>query len=246
MTPLTYIEAVREILRHLEKTQLPAIERAADLVIAALTGGGAVYCAGIGHGNEGDFINRAGGLAAVQPFTFAFNVNSPVPDCLKDRPRPAPIRPELEAIRLAVRAGNLRAGDVLVLGSVSGKTPASVELAMACREADIRVIGLTSRPYTACVEAEHPSGKKLCDVVDVVIDNGAPYGDAAAEIPGFEEKMLPVSGVASLVIGWMLWGRVMEKMAAAGKRPSTFISINRKGGKEFYDENKSQFNRRGY
>lgn len=246
MTPLAYTAAVREILQHLETTQLPAIERAADTVIASLRGGGAAYCAGIGHGNEHDFINRAGGLAAVQPFSFAFSVNSPVADCLKSRPRSVPFSQEFEAIRLAVRASSLRAGDVLVLGSVSGKTPGSVELAMACRDAGVRVIGLTSLRYTAAVEAEHPSGKKLCDVVDVVIDNGAPYGDAAVDIAGFADKMLPVSGVSSLVIGWMLWGRVMEKMAAEGQPPSTFISINRKGGKEYYEASKAQFNGRGY
>ena len=134
----------------------------------------------------------------------------------------------------------------MLMGSVSGKTAQSVELAMACRAAGVKVIGFTSLIYTARVEPVHPSGRKLCDVVDVVIDNGAPYGDAAVDVPGIEEKMLPVSGVSSIVAGWMLWGRVMEKMAAAGMPPSTFISINRKDGKECYDKNKALFNKRGY
>lgn len=246
MTPVKYIQAVRVILDHLEETQLPAVERAADIVIASLSGSGAVYCAGIGHGNEHDFLNRAGGLAAIQQFSFSFNVNSPVADSLKDRQRQAPFEKDLEAVRLAVSASNLRAGDVMLMGSVSGKTAQSVELAMACRAAGVKVIGFTSLIYTARVEPVHPSGRKLCDVVDVVIDNGAPYGDAAVDVPGIEEKMLPVSGVSSIVAGWMLWGRVMEKMAAAGMPPSTFISINRKDGKEYYDKNKALFNKRGY
>mgnify|MGYP001559666812 CR=1 FL=1 len=246
MTPERYIGAVRAVLDHLEKSQLPAIERAADLVIAALSGGGAVYCAGIGHGNEADFINRAGGLAAVQQFSFNFNVNSPTAECLKDRPRAAPFEKDLEAVRLAVRGSSLRAGDAMLAGSVSGRTVHAVELAMACRDIGVKVIGFTSLAYTKRVEPGHPSGRKLCDVADVVIDNGAPYGDAAVDVPGYAEKMLPVSGVSSIVAGWMLWGRVMEKMAAAGNPPGTFISVNRKDGKDYYEKSKARFNKRGY
>ena len=245
-TPIRYLEAVRRILDHLEKTQLSVVEKAADLVIAALSHGGTVHCHGIGHGTEGDFINRAGGLAAVQPFTFGLNVNDPVPDCLKDRPRAEPFERDLETVRFAVKASALRAGDVMMLGSVSGKNRGPIELALACRASGVKVIGLTSMEYTGKVKSLHPSGKKLCEVVDVAIDNGAPYGDAAIEIPGFKDKMLPVSGVAMTIAGWLVWGRVMEKMAAAGAPPSVYISINREGGQEYYDKNKAEYNRRGY
>ena len=54
-----YLDAVRAILTHLEQTQLPGIEQAADLIVQALTKKGAIYCAQIGHGIQGDFIGRA-------------------------------------------------------------------------------------------------------------------------------------------------------------------------------------------
>ena len=246
MTPLRYLDAVRAILDHLEKTQLPAIDRAADLVVEALAHNGAVRCAAIGHSNEADFINRAGGLAAVQPFTFSFNLHDPVADCQRDRPRPDAVERDLEAIRMAVRTSSLRAGDVMVIGSVSGRNRSPVELALACREAGVRVIAMTSLEYTARVESVHPSGKRLRDVADAVIDNGAPYGDAAVDVPGYDVKLLPVSGVAMIVIGWMLWGRVMEKMAAAGTPASVFMSVNRQDGQAFYEKSKAEYNRRGY
>ena len=245
-TPNDYLAAVRGIIDHLERTQLPALERAADLVVEALTHGGTIHCAAVGHSNEADFINRAGGLAALHPFNFKFEVNSPVADCLKDRPSPSPVEADIESVRLAVRSSNLRAGDVMMIGSVSGRNRAPLELALACRSVGVRVIGLTSLQYTQRVKSLHPSGKKLCDVADVVIDNGAPYGDAAVAIPGFDVKLLPVSGASMIVIGWMLWGRVMERMAAAGKPPSVFISINGEGGKEYYDKSRAEFNRKGY
>jgi uncharacterized phosphosugar-binding protein len=246
MVAVQYLEAVRRILDHLQETQLDRVEAAADLVAHALTHKGAVFCHGIGHGAEGDFLNRAGGLAAPHLFSFGFNLNDAVAQCLKDRPRPEPFDRELETVRFAVKAGNLRGGDVVMIGSVSGKNRTPVELALAARGIGVKVIGITALQYTAEVRSLHPSGKKLCDVSDVTIDNGAPYGDAAVDVPGYKEKMLPVSGVAAIVAGWMVWGRVMEKMAAAGVPPSAFISINREGGKEYYDRSQAEFNQRGY
>ncbi len=246
MVPLQYLDAVRGVLDHLEKTQLDGVEQAATLVANSLRGGGAVYCAAIGHSNEADFINRAGGLASVQPFSHTFQVRAPISPALAKRPRPEPVEEDLEAIRLAVRTSALRAGDVMFVGSVSGRNRFPVELALACRAAGVKVVAFTSLAYTRRVTSAHPSGKKLCDVADVVIDNGAPYGDAAVDVPGYSEKMLPVSGASMVVIGWLVWGRVMELTAAAGDPASTYISVNRPDGQAWYDKSKSNYERKGY
>jgi len=242
MIPTQYLAAVRAVLAHLENSQLPAIERAADYVVYALQHNGGVYCWEIGHGIQGDFIHRAGGLAAVQDFHCKLDLADKSPQC---QGRANPDR-DLETIRFGVQTSNLRAGDVLVMGSVSGKNRAPVELALACRGRGVKTIGLTSLAYTRQVESLHPSGKKLCDVVDVVLDNGAPYGDAAVEIPGYNHKLLPVSGVACAVIGHMLWGRVMEKLAAAGQPATVFQSLNRPTGVADLQLAEKQYNEQGY
>jgi uncharacterized phosphosugar-binding protein len=245
-TPVAYLNAVRRVLDHLEQTQLPAVEKAADLVIEALTHGGVVYCSEVGHGIQGDFVDRAGGLIAVKKFSFSFSIQDKVPECLKDRAQPEPIDKELETIRFAVRTSNLRAGDVILMGSVSGRNRAPIELALACRAKGVKVIGLTSMAYTAKAESLHPSGKKLFEVVDVAIDNGAPYGDAAVDIPGYDIRLLPVSGIAMDASGWLIWGRVMEKMAAAGKPPTVFMSVNREGGWDHYHKSQALYEKQGY
>jgi uncharacterized phosphosugar-binding protein len=246
MVTTDYLATVRGILDHLEKTQLGAVEQAAGLVADCLQKGGIVRCSGIGHGLEGDFLNRAGGLAAVQPFTYSFNVNDPGPECRKDRPRPEPFDRELETIRFALRAANVRAGDVMVVGSVSGRNRGPVELALRCRELGVKVVAITALAYTAKVKSVHPSGQRLAEVADVVLDNGAPYGDAAVAIEGFAEKLIPVSGVGTLAVGWLLWGRVMELLAQKGAPPSVYISVNREGGQAFYEKSKAEYNRRGF
>ena len=245
-SPLAYLAAIRDIMTHLETTQMPAIAQAADLIATALAGGNTVFCADIGHGLQGDFINRAGGLAGVQPFTFAVTVTSPVPECQKNRPRAKPFNAELENVRFAVASSNLRPGDVMLTGSVSGRNLRPVELALACRKAGVKTIGFTSRRYTAKVKSLHPSGKRLCEAVNVAIDTGVPYGDAAVEIPGLGIPALPASGAATVLAGWMMWAAVIDNMIAAGTPPTVFLSFNREGGEEFYKKCQAQYQQRGF
>ncbi|MCS7049466.1 MAG: sugar isomerase domain-containing protein [Verrucomicrobiae bacterium] len=242
MTAQRYLQAVRAVLDHLERSQLSAVARAADHVVSALRNSGAVFCAEIGHGIQHDFINRAGGLAAVQAFSWRMEMQERTARCQQ---RSNPDR-DIQTARFAVHTSTLRAGDVLVLGSVSGKNRVPVELALVCREKGVRTIGLTSFEYSRQVTSLHPSGKKLMEVVDVAIDIGAPYGDAAVEVTGYPHKLLPVSGVAMITAGHMIWGTVAEKMAQCGQPVATFLSINREGGPEAYRQAVAEFEQRGY
>ncbi|MBX3749081.1 MAG: sugar isomerase domain-containing protein [Opitutaceae bacterium] len=241
-----YLQSIRNLLTHLETTQSGAIREAGAIVAKALLGDGVVYCYEIGHSNQNDFLDRAGGLAAVRPFTFSFTVTDPVPECRKNRPGARDVPRDLEMVRLAVMTSNLRAGDVLLLGSVSGKNRVPVELAKTCREIGVKVIAFTAMAYTSKVESLHPSGKRLFEMADVVIDVGAPYGDAAVKIEGLEINVLPVSGAGAIIAGWAVWEAAIEKMIAAGKPPTVFQSINRAGGPEFYKKMKEQYEARGY
>jgi uncharacterized phosphosugar-binding protein len=241
-----YLDAVRGILTYLEQTEMPAIDQAADLIVHALTHQRGVYCAEIGHGIQGDFIGRAGGLAAVQAFSLSSMTKDPVASAPQDRSHPESTSRDLEEIRLAVGTSNLRAADVMLIGSVSGRNRRPVELALACHEKGVKTIGLTALAYTRQITSAHPSGRKLCDVVDAVVDIGAPYGDAAVEIPGYELKVLPVSGVASAVVGHLIFGSVMEKMAQLGTPATVLMSVNREGGADFYQKAIEQYKTRGY
>ncbi len=108
------------------------------------------------------------------------------------------------------------------------------------------MIGFTSMAYTQKVVSLHPSGKRLFEVVDVAVDCGAPYGDAGVSIPGYDVDLIPLSGLGMLAAGWMIWGTVMEKMAAAGTPASVYVSHNRDGGPEFNEKQRSRYHSRGY
>jgi uncharacterized phosphosugar-binding protein len=241
-----YAQAVRDIASKIAATQMAAIERAADAISSALANRGAFWVHRIGHGGEQDLRGRAGGLMATRVLSLNLNASSPAAGSPRGKPRPEPVDADLEQMRQAARASEMRSGDVLMLASVSGRTRSTVELALAAGGLGVTVIGLTSLEYTAQVESDHPSGKKLCDVADIVIDNCAPFGDACLQAEGYDHKVLPISGIAHTIISWMICGQVIEQMRDMGKQPHVYMSINRPGGREHNERAMREYSEVGF
>jgi len=147
-----------------------------------------------------------------------------------------------------VRASNMREGDIFITGSVSGRNIAPIETALAAHDIGAKVIVMTSVDYAKQTKSLHDSGKSLYECADWVIDLMTPYGDSALMIPGYDGELVPLSGFAQVVSGWMLWGRVMEIMGTLPEedRPAVFMSFNRAGGEEAYKKTWDKLNSRGY
>src|SRR6059058_3119928 len=67
--------------------------------------------------------------------------------------------------------------DVLIVISTSGIREVIVEMAEGAKRRGLPVIAVVSRAHCDQAKAVHSSGKKLADLADVVLDNGAPVGD---------------------------------------------------------------------
>ena len=93
------------------------------------------------------------------------------------------------------------------------------------------MIAVTSLQHTMQVQPKHPSGQRLRDVADVVIDNLAPYGDATLDLPG-GVPVGAVSSITSAFIAQLLTLGVAERIAAKGSVPPLYLSANIPGGDE--------------
>src|SRR5438445_4701353 len=66
--------------------------------------------------------------------------------------------------------------DVVVIASQSGGNGSTVEMASLARAQGHPVVAITSMAHSSAITSRHPSGKRLFELADVVIDNGAPHG----------------------------------------------------------------------
>ena len=127
----------------------------------------------------------------------------------------------------------LKAGDVIFVSSVSGRTKSVVDLAWDCMQKGIKVIALTSMVYASQVDPVHESGKKLHEFVTLALDNCAPAAEAMLEVEGLEAHFAASSGISSDYIMWSLTSVCVEKMLRDGFTPGILKSANFPGGNDY-------------
>ncbi|NLM77555.1 MAG: sugar isomerase domain-containing protein [Ruminococcaceae bacterium] len=236
-----FSQVIKNLIDEVDTKQKDAIEKAADLIVESVRNKGAIHLYDTGHIINSELINRAGGLALLKPLRYTFTVDDPV------FPREQKNSGNLEGLgKLILDKSNVLPGDVMILGSVSGKSPNVIELALAAREKGVKLIVVTSVVYSSSVKSEHSSGKHLYELGDVVIDNGAPIGDAAIQVEGLSNPFGAVSGIGAAYALWLVSAEIVEKMLALGMEPAVYLSINKPEGRENHKKMVSRYEENGY
>lgn len=227
----TYLSIVIGLLTRLQKEEMGAIEEAAKMIADAIEQGHSLFAFGCTHSSLPiqDLVYRAGGLMLVNPL---FGPGITALDI-----KPTTISSAMEQMEgyagVILDNSPMKAGDVLILVSVSGRNAVPVELAQLAQERGIKVIGVTSREYSEAVSARHPSGKKMNDYADILLDNKAPKGDAVLQAEKVPQKFTPVSGVTSIALLQALIAATIEELLRRGIVPPIFLAANVDGGKEY-------------
>lgn len=232
MTKLTdsYLTSLITLLERIRDQEAAVIKEAAKMIADAIVDGKRIFGFGCTHSSLPiqDVVYRAGGLLVMNPIFGPGIASLDV--------RPAPMTSALERLPGYAQAvldnQPIEPGDILILISVSGRNAVPIEMAQLAHERDIKVIGVTSREYTDNVESRHPSGKKMHDYADIVIDNYAPKGDALVEAEGFPIKFTPASGVTSNAVMHTLMTATIEELLARGITPPVAVAANVDGGME--------------
>jgi uncharacterized phosphosugar-binding protein len=119
--------------------------------------------------------------------------------------------------------------DLLVVISNSGVNAAPVEAARFGKEHGATVIAITSEEYSKAAAQGRP---RLAEIADIVLDNGAPPGDAVTELPDSAFKVGPIS----TSVGAALINAVMAEAAArlqhSEKGAPIYLSANMPGAAE--------------
>ncbi|KAA1424422.1 SIS domain-containing protein [Mumia zhuanghuii] len=205
------------------------LDAAIDLIVTSLQAGGIVQAFGTGHSQAFamEIAGRAGGLIPTNNVAlrdvalFGSQDVSVLTDPKLERD--PSIVDELWEITAA------GPDDVFVIASNSGVNGSIVGTALLAKEHGNPVIAVTSIDHTTRVTPKHPSGLRLSEVADVVIDNLAPYGDSTLTL-GDGIGIGAVSSLTAAFIAQLLTIGVAERLAEAGSVPPIYLSANIPGG----------------
>jgi uncharacterized phosphosugar-binding protein len=213
-------EALKRLPQLLEG-QRPALDRAAALCTEAIAQDGLVHLFGCGHSRmmceemtprQGCFV----GWHTIVELGLTFHNLIVGPNGLRQSLH---LEKTLGYAEQILRNFAFGPKDVLIVISTSGIREVIIEMAEGAKKRGLSVIALLSKAHCDKAKPAHPSGKKLIDVADVVLDNGAPEGDCIIDIEGCRNKTGPFSTVGGALVMNMLRCEVAQRLMDRGVEP---------------------------
>ncbi len=223
--------AAAALLERLNAVAATDVTPAATLLADSVRDNGVIQAFGTGHsqGTALEISGRAGGLIPTNRISLSDLVQFGGED------------PAVLADPMLERRGDVVARlyelaapapqDVFVIASSSGVNSSVVEMAHVVKAAGHKLVAVTSLRHSSQVPARHESGKRLSDLADVTLDNGAPFGDTLLPLP----DGTTVGGVSSLTAALLVQMTVAETvrlLLEADYDPPVYVSNNVPGGYE--------------
>ncbi|WP_030419424.1 SIS domain-containing protein [Streptomyces sp. SCSIO 75703] len=228
-----FLDAAIGLLQRVREEEADAVETAGTLLADTVQTGGRLFAFGAGHSSLAaqDVVYRAGGLALMNLLA--------VPGVVGVDVMPATLGSALERVdglaSAVLDASPLRAGDALVIVSLSGRNALPVEMALGARAAGVRVIGVTSVAYASETVSRHSSGTFLKDHCDVVLDSKIAVGDAELSLDTVPAPFAPASTVVTSALMQAMVATAAAVLAERGVEPPLLRSGNVDGGLEWND-----------
>lgn len=134
---------------------------------------------------------------------------------------------------------HFKPADVMIVFSVSGASAVPIEMAMGARQRGIKVIAVTSLDHSAASETLHPSGTRLFDNADLVIDLCTPVGDAAVRVEGLDTPVGPLSTAAAVTVANEIKVQTAAILHQRGAMPAVLTAaavVGADRSRELFDE----------
>jgi uncharacterized phosphosugar-binding protein len=109
--------------------------------------------------------------------------------------------------------------DSALVISSSGCNVVPIEIAEIFQRKGVRVVSIVSLRHSERSTSRHAAGKKLQDFSDLVLDTGAPAGDAMVTIEGLDTPVSPGSTVGGCMLVNCVKAEVARLLTEAGSPP---------------------------
>jgi uncharacterized phosphosugar-binding protein len=191
----SYYSRANELLAAAWATNAPVIARVAPVLGEIVAKGGVLHTFGSGHSEliSREIIGRAGGLVCVT------GIIDPTGGFVENLPGFG-----AKLVERYDRQYQLAAGEAVIVISNSGKNASPVDVALYAKQKGLTVVALTCLAMTKITPSQHPSGKRLFEVADHVLDNGGVPGDAIVQVTS-EINAGPTSTfIGCSVLNWLM------------------------------------------
>lgn len=203
------------------QAQLPQIRRAADLFAKTILAGRMVHVFASGHSRimVEEMWPRYGSFPGFNPIVeLSLTFHNLVVGA--NGQRQAMFLENVSGLAERIlRNFALSLVDSALVISSSGCNVVPIEMAELFRKAAIPVVAIISKAHSESSKSNHPSGRKLQDFADIVLDTGAPPGDAMVKIEGLDTPVSPGSTIGGCLLINAIKAEVAERLTRAGQPP---------------------------
>ncbi len=237
MTPSSdYLSRCREILGLVESQQA-AIGQAAGLFAETILRGRMVHLFGSGHSRilVEEMWPRYGSFPGFNPIVeLSLSFHNLVVGA--NGQRQAMFLENVPGLAERIlRNFDITPDDSALVASSSGCNLVPIEMARGFQKRGVKVVAVISRRHSEASQSQEPSGKKLQDFADLVLDTGAPVGDAMVRIEGLESPVAPGSTVGGCLLVNSIKAEVALRLTRAGSPPRVLTASALVGRKRATD-----------
>lgn len=135
----------------------------------------------------------------------------------------------------------VREHDIVLIGAITSDNAEEIAVARAARAKNAHTTAFC--PFSTDGEA---SGDRLFKEVDDALNTYADESAGVIDVPGFKDKVCPVSGLTGLLVHWMLMAQWTDHMARRGEMPYYWQGMHENGGNDYNAMIQPYFEKRGY
>src|SRR6059058_376221 len=196
-----YLEKCKGLIDCVARQQ-SMIEQAADWFAQTILAGRMVHVFGSGHSRimVEEMWPRYGSFPGFNPIVeLSLTFHNPVVGA--NGQRQAMFLENVSGLAARIlRNFALSNRDSALVISSSGCNLVPIEIAEEFRKAGIPVVAIVSLEHARGSKSNRDDGKKLQDFADIVLDTGAPLGDAMVQVTGLESPVSPGSTIGGCML----------------------------------------------
>ncbi len=208
MSPLAsaYYDRSLALLAAAREQNAATIAALAPILGASVARGEVIHTFGSGHSEiiAREIVGRAGGLVCIT------SINDPTAGFIENL-----VGYGTALVERYDRQYELRAGEVVIVISNSGKNSSPLEVALHAKKKGCVVVALCSLAMSTTAKTVHPGGKNLHALADYVLDNGGVPGDTVMQLTPDIATGPTSTFVGSSLLNWLMLS-VMEWLKTNG------------------------------